>query len=181
MDALDLLEQQHRDVGSLLDRLMEEPTGATSEATLHAAIRAVEAHVRVEEAYVYVACAGTLRDRERIAETAKEHARILGAARSLLDAPLGREDLVIGLASLRALFAAHAEVEEDVVFPKLKRALTDEELDVLGEEIRRSFGRLMGEGEIMASPAPEPRDVFDGMMPERSLRKGPRRMAPSSA
>jgi len=144
MDALDLLEQQHRDVSALLSRLVEaSPVGAGSEEAFYAALRAVDAHVRVEEAYVYIACASRLGDDEKVREARDEHKRILDAARVALTMPRSGPQFAAMIAALRERFERHAEVQEDVVFPKLKRSLTDEELDVLGEEIERSYNRLL--------------------------------------
>jgi len=177
MDALDLLEQQHSDVRSLLDHLVSDPSALSSERARSSAIAAVEAHVRVEEAYVYVACGGKIRDDERVQELEREHARILWAARAILIAPPSGERQRARIGALRERFSRHADVEEDVVFPKLKRALTDEELDVLGEELGRAYGRLVSIDEMGARPLVQPLRVFEVAARLRMGRRGPRRTA----
>ena len=174
MDALDLLEKQHREVRDLLDRLAAGVEVIGGEAFSREVFRALSAHVRVEEAYVYVACAGKIRDDARVGHAIVEHARILGLSRSLLGTPPLGPRFSARLAALAEVFARHAEVEEDVVFPRLKRALTDEELDVLGDEIFRAHGRLsMEELPIQRSPG----RVSRGLERARA-RRGPRRPAP---
>ncbi len=180
MDALDLLEQQHRDVCALLSRLAEaSPVGAGSEEAFYAALRAVEAHIRVEEAYVYIACASRLGDDAEVREARDEHTRILDAVRVTLVMPRSGPRFAARIAALRERFEKHAEVEEDVVFPKLKRSLNDEELDVLGEEIERAYNRLLATAE--PTLVMRPRVVTISSRAERrGGRRGARRQAPSA-
>ncbi|MDC0745757.1 hemerythrin domain-containing protein [Polyangium mundeleinium] len=180
MDALDLLEQQHRDVCALLSRLVEaSPVGAGSEEAFYAALRAVEAHVRVEEAYVYIACASRLGDDTRVREAREEHTRILDAARIALAMSRSAPQFAAVIAALRERFEKHADVEEDVVFPKLKRSLTDEELDVLGEEIERSYNRLLAGADETRTLKTRPSE--DASRAEPRMRRGIRGPAPRGA
>lgn len=180
MDALDLLEQQHRDVSALLSRLAEaSPVGAGSEEAFYAALRAVDAHVRVEEAYVYIACASRLGDDADIREARDEHRRILDAARVALTMPRSGPQFAAMIAALRERFERHAEVQEDVVFPKLKRSLTDEELDVLGEEIERSYNRLLASSDDMRAAKARPSEASSEAEP-RGGRRGSRRPSPGA-
>jgi hemerythrin-like domain-containing protein len=180
MDALDLLEQQHRDVCALLSRLAEaSPVGAGSEQAFYAALRAVEAHVRVEEAYVYVACASRLGDDPEVYEAREEHLRIMEAARAALAMLHAGPRFAAVIAALRERFERHAEVEEDIVFPKLKRSLTDEELDVLGEEIERAYSRLLAMPDPSAPVRVRAPSTSSGSE-SRVVRRGPRRPSPPS-
>lgn len=145
MDALDLLEQQHRDVRELLERLAVDASAASSKQTIDEVIRAIEAHVRIEEAYVYIACASKLRGEERAALAAEERANILSALRTLCSASPSDPQFRAHLATLTECFARHADLEEDAVFPKLKRTLTDEALDVLGEALSQAHQRIIVE------------------------------------
>lgn len=179
MDALDLLEQQHREVRELLDRLAAGVLVVGGEASRREALCALEAHVRVEEAYVYVACAGKIHGDVSVEDAVAEHARILGIARSLLASPPLGPRFSARLAALTERFARHAEHEEDIVFPRLKCALTDEELDVLGEEIARAHGRLMEQEPLSLRVLGRVFRGFDGSRVR--LRRTSRRMAPPSA
>jgi hypothetical protein len=177
MDALDLLEQQHRDVSALLSRLAEaSPVGAGSEEAFYAALRAVDAHVRVEEAYVYIACASRLGDDADVREAREEHKKILDAARVALAMPRSVPQFAAMIAALRERFERHAEMQEDVVFPKLKRSLTDEELDVLGEEIERSYNLLLAASDDVRAPNVRRSEKSSRAEP-RGGRRGSRRPA----
>jgi hemerythrin-like domain-containing protein len=143
MDALDLLEQQHRDVRELLERLALEANGASTRESIDAALRAVEAHVRIEEAYVYIACASKLRGEERAVQANEERAGILSVLRSLRATHPSDPHFSVHVATLSERFSRHVDMEEDAIFPKLKRTLTDEALDVLGEVLVRAHQRLL--------------------------------------
>jgi hemerythrin-like domain-containing protein len=145
MDALDLLEQQHRDVRELLERLAAQADVASSQETIDEVIRAVEAHVRIEEAYVYIACASKLRGEERAVQASDERAELLATLRVLRATPLSDPQFTTHLTAMTESFERHADMEEDAVFPKLKRTLTDEALDVLGEALAHAHERLLGE------------------------------------
>jgi hypothetical protein len=143
MDALDLLEQQHRDVRELLGRLADQECVSGVDTTIDDVLRAVEAHVRIEEAYVYVACASKLRGEGRAGQAMEQRADILSAARLLaLTSPLDPQ-FRERIAALLERFERHVDIEEDTVFPKLKRTLTDEALDVLGRELERAHVRYL--------------------------------------
>ncbi|MBK9263888.1 MAG: hemerythrin domain-containing protein [Polyangiaceae bacterium] len=171
MDALDLLEQQHREVTELLDRLAVEASGEENDATIEAVLRAVEAHVRIEEAYVYVACASKLRGDGRAEVAGEQRAGILSALRLLGETSPSDPQFRDHVATLSERFAQHADAEEDAVFPKLKRTLTDEALDVLGEALERAHHRFLFEDK----PFFEMEPVSSTRPSARSLRARARR------
>lgn len=145
MDALDLLEQQHRDIRELLDRLVVESDSANWTEAIEEVVRAVETHVRIEEAYVYIACASRLRGEERAIRAMDERANLLAALRalrSLSPCDPNRKQL---LATMAQCFHRHVDTEEDAIFPKLKRTLTDEALEVLGEALAHAHERFLSE------------------------------------
>ena len=92
---------------------------------------------------------------------------------------LSGNELTARWGSLRERFEKHADVEEDVVFPKLKRSLTDEELDVLGEEIERSYNRLLAGADDTRTTHARPSE--DASRAEPRLRRSARRPAPRGA
>ncbi|HRI69245.1 MAG TPA: hemerythrin domain-containing protein [Polyangium sp.] len=143
MDALDLLEQQHRDVRDLLERLASNPGEGTTHETVLNVARIVEAHVRTEEAYVYIACASKLRGEQRALIAEEQRASILAALGTLRTTPPSDAQFAEHVKSLLDRFLQHVDVEEDAVFPKLKRTLTDEALDVLGEALAQAHERFL--------------------------------------
>lgn len=145
MDALDLLEQQHRDLRELLERLVGEADSVRWNEAVDEVIRAVEAHVRIEEAYVYIACASRLRGEERAVRSSDERANLMAALRALRSTHPSDPNRMQLLSTLAHYFHRHVEIEEDAIFPKLKRTLTDEALEVLGEALAHAHERFLRE------------------------------------
>jgi hypothetical protein len=144
MDALDLLEQQHRDVSDLLNRIAVERSAGRRGFLVAHLVRLIDAHARVEERVFYPACAEQLRGgHERLYDGCEEHALTRFAAAALLRTRATSVRFEARLRLVRHLFLRHAHEEEHSMFPKVKRDLTDEQLDVMGNDIDRAFRFLL--------------------------------------
>jgi hemerythrin superfamily protein len=150
MDALDLLEQQHRQALALVDNISAEPSPGRRTALVIALVRAVEAHSRVEERYFYPALRARIdavrASEARIYEAFEEHALMRFVALSLLRTRVTDVRFSARLKLVQELFLRHANVEEDWCFPKAKRNLSDEDLDLIGVEVARAHDVLMQAG-----------------------------------
>jgi len=143
MDALDLLEQQHRDVAALIEQIADETNPGLRTILVTRLARAIEAHSRIEERAFYPTLCARIGEHERIHEVLEDHAILRHLADNLLRtrATFVRFDARLRL--LHDIFLRHASADEDWVFPKAKRNLSDEELDVLGAELARVHQILM--------------------------------------
>lgn len=144
MDALDLLEQQHLDVRALIDRIAIEPSPGRKTAMVAELSRMIDAHVRIEETYLYPVCAERMRgDRSQLHEAYEKHELTRFAADNLLRTRATDVRFEARLKLLRDLFSHHAGEEEDWMFQKAKRDLTDEQLDALGCSLARAYELLL--------------------------------------
>lgn len=143
MDALDLLEQQHTDVGVLIDRIAAEPSPGRRTALVARLARVIDAHVRIEEAYLYPVCAARMAHQMALHEAYEQHALTCFAADKLVRTRATDVRFDARLRVLRELFDRHAGDEEDWLFPKAKRHLTDEQLDALGCDLARAYALLL--------------------------------------
>lgn len=157
MDALDLLEQQHRDVASLIDRLAEETSPGQRTALVARVVRAIEAHSRVEERCFYPAFRARIGDGGRLYEVFEHHALLRFAAVNLLRTRATDLRFTARLEMVRELALRHAAAEEDWAFPKAKRNLCDEELDRIGVEVAHAHDVLMQPGTPAAAWDRSPR------------------------
>jgi hemerythrin superfamily protein len=146
MDALDLLEQQHRDVARLLDGIAAEPSPGQRTALVVRAVRAIEAHSRAEERCFYPAFRERTGEDARLYEIFEQHALLRFAAENLLATRVTDLRFPARLKLLRELCVRHAAAEEDWAFPKAKRNLCDEDLDRLGSEVARAHEVLLASG-----------------------------------
>lgn len=139
MDALDLLEEQHRELSALFAQAAEAGTPGRRSALVVQLVRAIEAHSRVEEGVFYAAfTARVSADEARLWESFEGHALLRFAAQNLLATRATDVRFAARFNLLRDLFARHAHAEEDWMFPKAKRALHDEVLDRIGADIARA-------------------------------------------
>ncbi len=143
MDALDLLEQQHRDIASLIDHLNEETSPGQRTALVARVVRAIEAHSRAEERCFYPAFRARVGDGGRLYEVFEHHALLRFAAVTLLRTRATDLRFEARLEMVRELALRHAEAEEDWAFPRAKRNLCDEDLDRIGVDVARAHDVLM--------------------------------------
>ncbi len=158
MDALDLLEQQHRDLAGLFAAVTSAEAGRRT-AGVAQLVRAIEAHSRVEERVFYAAFVERVGGAEaRLYEGFEDHALLRFTAVNLLHTRATDVRFEARLKMVQQLFERHAMVEEDWMFPKAKRALHDEALDRLGVEIERAHvARLSVAPTIFERPRPRRR------------------------
>jgi hemerythrin superfamily protein len=143
MDALDLLEQQHRDIASLIDHLAEETSPGQRTALARRVVRAIEAHSRAEERCFYPTFRARIGDGGRLYEVFEHHALLRFAAVNLLRTRATDLRFDARLEMMRELALRHAEAEEDWAFPKAKRNLLDEDLDQIGVQVAHTHDVLM--------------------------------------
>src|SRR5262245_47408209 len=85
MDALDLLEEQHRDLGELFAQVAAAESAGRGTGLVAQLVRAIEAHSRVEETVFYAAFAARIdADEARLWEAFENHALLRFAAHNLL-------------------------------------------------------------------------------------------------
>jgi hypothetical protein len=139
MDALDFLEQQHRDLTERIAGLAAAEGAGRRTALAAQLVRAVEAHSRVEETVFYAAFTARVSAAEpRLYDAFEAHALLRFAAENLLRTRATDVRWDARRKLVHDLFERHAAVEEDWMFPKAKRALHDEALDRIGEDLERA-------------------------------------------
>lgn len=156
MDALDLLEQQHKDTLALIERVASEPSPGRRTALVIALVRAIEAHSRAEERCFYPAFRARIGDDARLYDAFEDHALMRFVAVNLLRTRATDVRFSARLKIVHEIYLRHVIAEEDWGFPKAKRNLTDENLDVIGAEVARTHELLM-QTELFATPRLRPR------------------------
>jgi hemerythrin superfamily protein len=180
MDALDLLEQQHLDVSALIDRIAAERSPGLRTSMVAQLSRMIDAHVRIEETYLYPVCAERMGgNRSPLHEAYEKHGLARFAANNLLRTRATDVRFEARLKLLRDVFVHHADEEEGFLFPKAKRGLTDEQLDVIGCDLERAYEVLLRVGVPSAFVLPRPQRGWPrrGAQPSRVLRPVARRRA----
>lgn len=132
-DPLSLLRRDHREVKALLRDLAESKPGAKRERLLDEVERDLLVHMEIEEQVIYPAVE-RVEGAEKREEADVEHdlARDgLQKLRELVDGP--------GFAAVVEMVMAgvthHVREEENEVLPRLKKKLSDDEWQSLGDQV----------------------------------------------
>lgn len=140
MDALDLLEEHHREVLALLDGVAAEARlGRRARLTVEL-VRQIDVHLSAESRHLYAVCAEKMAGREPppLRDAWEAHALVRFAAESLARTRVTDVRFPSRLKLLQRMFFEHALAEEADVFQRAKTELSDEQLDAIGERIVRS-------------------------------------------
>jgi iron-sulfur cluster repair protein YtfE (RIC family) len=134
MDAIELLERDHRDVTKLFERF-----AADKERTrlVERICDELDVHAQIEEEIFYA----TIREADaelerRVEESLREHAQMKAQVRDLRSAAQGREGNVEGrVTTLRETVEHHVSEEEGEMFPRVA--------ELLGQRARTDIGRRL--------------------------------------
>lgn len=137
MNAIDLLEKQHRLVEKLFKRF--ESAGDAEKPEIFEEIASnLVAHDAIEREIFYPACERALDDKDTIRESLVEHGLVEFCV-FRADQHRKRDELEQYVKVLKEVVQHHVEEEEDELLPKVKRAIDRDALDSLGEEMEARF------------------------------------------
>lgn len=142
MDAITLLENDHRTVESLFRRYESLQSGGTEEERerlVHDMIRELSVHAAIEEQVLYPEAERALPEGEALArEALDEHAEAKEVLAELDDIAPSDAGFDAKVRNLIADVRHHVEEEETEMFPKLRAALSSDELDDMGRKLERA-------------------------------------------
>jgi hemerythrin-like domain-containing protein len=143
MKATELLQNQHRDLEALLEKL--RTAGQSDERTVRLELaNKLVGHTVIEESYFYPAVRELLP--EEILEAIEEHGLADVELARLLASGLGDETSEAKLAVLSDVLIRHIRREEHDVFPVADRELGDEAQQQLGEQLMARFSQVVDSG-----------------------------------
>jgi hemerythrin superfamily protein len=148
MNATDLLEKQHRKVEAIFAKLEDESKDDCQEL-LEELANDLAAHMTIEQELFYPAIREV--DAELVAESFEEHAIAEVALKRLLAAD-SDETFKARVTALKELIEHHVKEEEKELFPKVEKALDDDKLDELGEQMEARFDEVAEAGYATVIP-----------------------------
>lgn len=137
MNAIDLLEKQHRLVEKLFKRFEDAGDGEKPEIFEEIASNLV-AHDAIEREIFYPACERALDDKDTINESLVEHGLVEFCV-FRADQNRKRSEFEQYVTVLKEVVQHHVDEEEDELLPKVKRAMQRDALDALGEKMEARF------------------------------------------
>jgi hemerythrin-like domain-containing protein len=146
MNAIELLERQHREVEALfhdMERTKQDDVQKLRQLCARLA-DTLTAHFEIEEQYFYPAAkVGELS--EMVEQAAVEHFEAKKLVAQLMEAEPGSKEFFLTLAELKDAVINHVEEEEGEMLPAARKVLSREELSALGEDMATRFEELMAE------------------------------------
>jgi hypothetical protein len=142
IDAIELLQDQHREVEDLFDEL--ENTSSRAMKTRLQLVQklavAIEAHAQIEEKIFYPA--GKEVDEDMTLEAYEEHSVVRHLIEKLQQTEADDEVFMARVTVLKEMIEHHVEEEEGEYFPKVSKKLGKKKLAALGMEMQEAFEHI---------------------------------------
>jgi hemerythrin superfamily protein len=145
MDAIKLLTQQHRRFEKLFEQFEASDDESEKEDLFDEIADILAVHAIIEERYFYPMVRA--RDTEQqVEESYGEHLEI---KKLILEAMKSSGDLGFAdkVEELRGAVEHHVEEEEGDLFPKVKKSINSDALDLIGDQMESEADRLLAAGD----------------------------------
>jgi hypothetical protein len=141
MNAIDLLEMQHREVEELFTKI-EAAEGPEQRKLFLELADNLAAHAAIEEQIFYpqVLVDATEDD---LREAVEEHLSIKRVLADLLEMGIGDERFDAAIKVLKEQVEHHVQEEEDEMLPKVEDEIDDNRLEELGAQMEGLFAELI--------------------------------------
>jgi hemerythrin-like domain-containing protein len=148
VNAIDLLEQQHREVEELFEEF--EGAGENAKKTKERLARelsdALAVHATIEEKLFYPESKQENTE-DILRESVEEHLSMKRLISDILEGDFEDEQFDARVKVLKEQVEHHVEEEEKELFPKVRKALSKDELEDLGVRMQTLAEELETEGE----------------------------------
>jgi hemerythrin superfamily protein len=131
MNAIDLLEQQHREVKTLFKKFAKAQARAEKRRLFEQIADDIAVHTAIEEKHFYPATKSA-RSGDSLQEAVEEHLQAKRLITDLLEMDVDDSQFDAKMIVLREEIDQHVEEEESELFPKVEKLLADDELEDLG-------------------------------------------------
>jgi hemerythrin superfamily protein len=132
MNAIDLLEAQHREVEDLFAKIDKAGNAEKKELAFIQLADSLAIHASIEEHHFYPAVKEAETE-EILVESVEEHLEIKRKLSALLDTDASDETFEAKLDALREEVERHVEEEEEDLFPKVMALFDEDQLESIGQ------------------------------------------------
>jgi hemerythrin superfamily protein len=144
MDAIEMLEEQHRDVEDLFDEL-ESADAADKQDLFDELADSLAVHALIEEMHFYPVVRAR-RTEDIVLESLEEHLIVKRMLAELMRLDPRNQAFDAKLAELKQQVQHHVTEEEDELFPKVRKILDRMQLVALAEDMSVSQENLLDAG-----------------------------------
>jgi hemerythrin superfamily protein len=149
MDAIDLLETDHRDVEKLFAAFEKAESPTDKEGIFTQIADALAVHATIEERHFYPTIKQA--DEDMIQESLQEHLQVKRLIADLLDMDAADEQYAAKVKVLKEEVEHHVEEEEEELFPKVRKLFDADLLDAIAQQMIATRVELEDEGAPRAS------------------------------
>jgi hemerythrin superfamily protein len=153
MNAIELLKFQHRAVEKLFSQIDKAKTAGAKQGLFEQVADSLAVHATIEEHQFYPAVRAK-RTEDILLEALEEHVGIKRVLADLLETDADDPTFDAKIKVLGEQVEHHVGEEEKDLFPKVKKILGSEELEILGQNMSAEQAELEEKG--------EPRDAIPG-------------------
>jgi hemerythrin superfamily protein len=146
MNAIELLESQHREVESLFSKLEKARSTASKTKLFEQIADKLAVHAAIEEHHFYPAVKQK-RTEDILLESLEEHLAIKRVIADLLELEAGDETFDAKLKVLKEEVEHHVEEEESDLFPKVRALFEHDQLEAIGQEMSDEQQELEEQGD----------------------------------
>lgn len=140
MDALQLLQRDHRKVKILFQEAKDAKDSAQKKQIFDKIDTELEIHTHIEETVFYPAIERRDEFKEMVAEALEAHDEAKTLIDKLEDLDAADDEFNSALEELIEAVEHHVEEEEGEMFPKIRELINQGELDQLGQELESAKG-----------------------------------------
>lgn len=144
MKATDLLTKQHHTVARLFKAIEAAQTNHDKERLFKELASNLTAHDGIERQIFYPACKDAMGLNEDLGEALVEHGVIEFSLYQANEA-LGTYAFAFKCKVLKEMVEHHVKEEEQEFFPKAEKAISESNLEALGDEMAEAFEDALGE------------------------------------
>ena len=148
MNAIELLEKQHREVEELFEEFQDAGEGArkTTERLCRDLSDRLAVHAEIEERLFYPE-ARQPNTEQLLRESVDQHLSMKRLLGEIMEGGTDAEQFMARMKVLQERVERHFQEEEKELFPKVRRACSREELEGLGARMEKLAEELLEEGE----------------------------------
>jgi hemerythrin superfamily protein len=145
MNAMKLLESQHREVEDLFSKIEKARSRDMKERLFTDVADKLAVHATIEEHYFYPAVRAK-RTEDILLESLEEHLGIKRVIADLLQTDVEDKTFDAKISVLKEQVSHHVEEEEGELFPKVRKLLDQDSLEAIGQEMSAEQSELEDEG-----------------------------------
>jgi hemerythrin superfamily protein len=145
MDAIELLESQHREVEDLFSQI-EETSDTSAKAELFDELAdKLAIHAAIEEHHFYPSVKAE-RTEDILLESLEEHLSIKRILADLLQTDADDDTFDAKIKVLKETVSHHVDEEESDLFPKVRKLFDEERREAIGQEMSAEQAELEEQG-----------------------------------